>query len=44
MKECCKTGNEEAPSTFKKIASRIVWGIVVLLIFGVVYIYFFKPQ
>lgn len=24
MKECCKTGNEEAPSKLKKAASRIV--------------------
>ncbi len=42
MKECCKTGDEKAPSTFKKITRRIIWGIVILIIISLTIIQIFK--
>tara|TARA_R110002012_G_scaffold108855_1_gene251919 strand:+ start:86640 stop:86756 length:117 start_codon:yes stop_codon:yes gene_type:complete len=35
MKECCKRGNEKAPSKLRIWAGRIVWGTVVLLMTGI---------
>lgn len=35
MKECCKTGDEKPSSDLKKWATRIVWGIVILLVLAV---------
>lgn len=42
MKECCKTGDEKAPSTIKKWVSRITWGIVILLVTGLALIQVFN--
>ncbi len=42
MKECCKTGDEKAPSKIKKWASRITWGIVILLVVGVAIVQMFN--
>ncbi len=42
MKECCKTGDEEAPSAFKKITKLIVWGIVILIIISLTIIQIFN--
>jgi hypothetical protein len=42
MKECCKTGDEKAPSTIKKWGSRITWGIVILLVTGLALIQVFN--
>jgi hypothetical protein len=32
MKECCKTGDEKPPSKLKAWASKMIWGIVILLV------------
>ena len=42
MKECCKTGDQTPPSKFKKWASKIIWGIVLLIILGLVVIQMFN--
>lgn len=34
MKDCCKTGDQNPPSKLKKWASRIIWGIVLLIVLG----------
>ncbi len=34
MKECCKTGNEKPQSKLKILATRITWGIVILVVIG----------
>ncbi len=42
MKECCKTGDEKAPSKLKKWAGRIIWGVVILLVIGIALMQMFK--
>ena len=42
MKECCKTGDEKPPSKLKIWFSRIIWGIVILLVIGVAIIQMFN--
>jgi len=36
MKDCCKTGDEPKPSRLKIWSTRIVWGIVLVIIISVV--------
>jgi hypothetical protein len=36
MKECCKTGDEPPESNIKIWAKRIIWGIVILIVMGLV--------
>lgn len=36
MKNCCKTGNENPQSKLRIWAGRITWGIVILLVIGIV--------
>ncbi len=42
MKECCKTGGLNTPSKLKIWTNRIVWGVVTLLVVGVVLIQLFN--
>ena len=42
MKECCKTGGEKPQSKLKIWATRIVWGIVILLVTGIAIIQTFN--
>lgn len=42
MKECCRTGDEKPPSYLKIWASRIVWGVVTLVVITVALIQIFK--
>ena len=34
MKDCCKTGDELPPPRWKKVATRVLWLVVLAIVLG----------